>query len=110
MAISRPSWLSGHAAGRASKNPARREHRAQGDAPDPAKTLAKEHLVGAIEYRRRDQCAVDGRCAGAVAAYGSAGATDLPIAVAPFILRASAVELWSRLGKHLLPKLQHDRA
>jgi hypothetical protein len=35
---------------------------------------------------------------------------DLLTAVVPFILRASAVELWSRLGKHLLPKLEHDRA
>jgi hypothetical protein len=90
MAISEPSWLSGHAVVRASKRPARRDHRAQGDAPDPAKTQAKEHLVGAIEYRRRDQCAVDGHFAGAVAAHGSAGGTDLPTAVAPFILRASA--------------------
>jgi len=88
----------------------RRDHRAPASSPDPQKPLAKEHLAGGIGYRRRDRRALDERFAGAVAAYGSAGGTDLPIAVAPFILRASAVELWSRLGKHLLPKLEHDRA
>jgi hypothetical protein len=45
-----------------------------------------------------------------MAAYRSAVATDLPIAVARFILRAPRSNCGQDWVKHLLPKLEHDRA
>ena len=94
----------------------------RGELSEPGKALAKQRWAGAVDtvggQVLANVCAAT-RYGGAVAACGNAGGMDVPLSVAPFILRAVTlagvdsvqtprerrVEAWRRLGEDLDPAL-----